>query len=240
MKYKAIFLDFYGTLVHEDDDIIPLICEQIKASTEVECNVREIGGCWWNEFFSMFRNCYGDSFQTQRALGINSLTRTLEKFESNCRAEELIQIQFEHWARPQLYVDTIPFLERLKGVSVPVYILSNIDSPDIHKAIGFHDIKITEIMTSEDVKSYKPRPELFVEALKRSKLNANEVIHIGDSIHSDVGGAQNLGISAIWLNRLNKQLPDGTSPEYICKYFNEVGTILFDEFEEEFDHEATL
>ncbi|PAF30864.1 hypothetical protein CHI14_15695 [Paenibacillus sp. 7516] len=29
-RMKAIFLDFYGTVVHEDDDILPVIYEQIS------------------------------------------------------------------------------------------------------------------------------------------------------------------------------------------------------------------
>jgi FMN phosphatase YigB (HAD superfamily) len=86
LKYKAVFLDFYGTLVHEDDDIIPIICEKIKANTSVDCNIREIGSYWWKEFSDMFRNSQGELFQTQRMLGINSLSKTIKHFKSNCMA----------------------------------------------------------------------------------------------------------------------------------------------------------
>lgn len=230
MTFKAVFLDFYGTLVHEDNDIIPIICDRIKANTNIDCNTREIGSYWWKEFSNIFRNSFGNTFQLQREIGIKSLSKTIDKFESNCKAEELIQIQFEHWIKPKIYSDTFSFLKALEGI--PVYILSNIDTTDILKAIEFHELKITDILTSEDVKSYKPRPELFNEALKRSKLNANEVIHIGDSILSDVGGAQNLGINVVWLNRLNKSVPEGIKPDFICKDLNEVRTILLSEFED--------
>jgi HAD superfamily hydrolase (TIGR01549 family) len=225
LKFKAVFLDFYGTLVHEDDDIIPIICDQIKVNTSIDCNVRDIGIYWWIEFSNMFRNSYGELFQTQRALGINSLSKTIMHFKSKCIAEEIIRNQFQHWVKPKLYEDTKPFLETLSGI--PVYILSNIDSTDIHEATAFHEIKVTDILTSEDVKSYKPRPELFLEALRRNNLNSDEVIHIGDSITSDVGGAQNLGIRTIWLNRLNKSIPEDIKPDYIFKDLIEVRTILF-------------
>lgn len=59
MEYKAVFLDFYGTLVHEDDDIIPIICEQIKANAKIDCSVKEIGSFWWKEFSRTFRESYG-------------------------------------------------------------------------------------------------------------------------------------------------------------------------------------
>lgn len=219
MKYKAVFLDFYGTLVHEDDDIVPIICEQIKANSQIECSISDIGSYWWQQFSSAFMNSYGEAFQLQREISLHSLSKTIEKFESNCRAEELIKMQFEHWIKPKLYADTMPFLKALEGT--PIYILSNIDTADVVTAIEFHQMKVTDVLTSEDVRAYKPRPELFIEALKRSKLNADEVLHIGDSIINDVKGAQDLGISAMWLNRLNRVLPDGFNPNYICKDLNE-------------------
>jgi 2-haloacid dehalogenase/putative hydrolase of the HAD superfamily len=82
------------------------------------------------------------------------------------------------------------FLESITDCSV--YILSNIDTNDILKAIAYHDIRVDGVITSEDVKAHKPRAELFWEALKRYELKNKEVIHIGDSITSDVYGAQQL------------------------------------------------
>ena len=37
----------------------------------------------------------------------------------------------------------------------------------------------------------------------------DEVIHIGDSISSDVNGAGALGIRTLWLNRFGKEVPKG-------------------------------
>ena len=36
-----------------------------------------------------------------------------------------------------------------------------------------------------------------------------EVIHIGDSVSSDVQGASKVGIRALWLNRFGKSVPEG-------------------------------
>jgi 2-haloacid dehalogenase/putative hydrolase of the HAD superfamily len=229
MSIKVIFLDFYGTLVHEDDDIIPLICEQIKAGSNVECHIKDIGKYWWQVFSRMFQNSFGESFKTQRELGIASLTETIIHFNSNCIADEIIKPQFAHWMKPRMFQDTLPFIQEFKGV--PLYILSNIDTSDVIAATTYHGIKVSEIITSEKVRSYKPRPELFLEALNRHKLKPNEVIHIGDSITSDVGGAGNLGIKTIWLNRLNKQKPEGIEPDHTCRDLKEAKKILLDEID---------
>ena len=49
-------------------------------------------------------------------------------------------------------------------------------------------------------------PEL---ALDKTGLAPEEVIHIGDSISSDVKGASALGIKTLWLNRFGKEIPEG-------------------------------
>ena len=92
---------------------------------------------------------------------------------------------------------------------MPVFIVSNIDTADILQAIAFHGLHPAGVFTSEDAKSYKPRKELFELALMKTGLKGNEVIHIGDSLSSDVKGATAAGIGTLWLNRFGKSVPDG-------------------------------
>ena len=102
-----------------------------------------------------------------------------------------------------------PIFEELKKFfeisPLPIYIVSNIDANDVLRAIEFHQLSPSGIFTSEDAKAYKPRKELFELALNTTGLHADEVIHIGDSLSSDVKGASSVGIKAIWLNRFNKE-----------------------------------
>lgn len=77
------------------------------------------------------------------------------------------------------------------------------------KAIEYHGLKPDGVFTSEDAKSYKPRKELFELALNTVGVSAEEVVHIGDSLGSDVKGASALGINTIWINRSGKEVPKG-------------------------------
>lgn len=36
---RAIFLDFYGTVVHEADGLIPIICQQIQIESELQTEI---------------------------------------------------------------------------------------------------------------------------------------------------------------------------------------------------------
>ena len=202
---KAFFVDFYGTIVHEDGEVIKKIT-QIILNTGATGDKSEIDGFWWRDFQGMFMNSYGDTFETQRELERKSLKHTLEKFGSTADADELSEIMFAHWIKPPIFEDSKDFFERS---TIPVYIVSNIDTADIQKAIEFHGLKPAGIFTSEDARSYKPRKEVFELALKSTGLAADEVIHIGDSMSSDVKGAGALGIRTLWLNRFGKEVPDG-------------------------------
>ena len=202
---KAFFVDFYGTVVHEDGEIIKKITEIIYDTGKVE-NKSEIGAFWWNDFQSMFLNSYGDSFETQRVLEEKSLVHTLAKFGSTANAEKLSNYMFEHWIKPPIFEESKEFFA---SSPIPIYIVSNIDTADILKAIEFHDLTPAGVFTSEDARAYKPRKELFELALRSTGLKADEVIHIGDSVSSDVKGASSVNIRALWLNRFGKEIPEG-------------------------------
>lgn len=202
---KALFFDFYGTIVHEDGAVIDEITTII--SNTGNCTDKStIGGYWWKVFQELYMNSFGNSFKSQKELEIESLEMTLKKFESNASANELSQKMFEHWRKPPIFEDAANFLG---SCDIPYYIVSNIDTDDIITAINYHGLTPVKVFTSEDAKSYKPRTELFEMVLKETNLSPQEIVHIGDSLSSDIKGASNLGINTIWINRNNKEIPDG-------------------------------
>ena len=107
---KAFFLDFYGTVVHEDGEIIKKITQIIYDTGEVE-NMSEIDAFWWNDFQNMFTNSYGDCFETQRELEKKSLKHTLIKFGSIADVDRLSNYMFEHWVKPPIFEDSLKFFE---------------------------------------------------------------------------------------------------------------------------------
>lgn len=197
---KAVFLDFYGTVVHEDGEIIKKITSIIYDTGKAK-DKSEIAEFWWDSFQNMYLNSFGDTFETQRVLEQKSLENTLKKFRSTANVYELSNYMFEHWIKPPIFKDSKKFFELCP---VPIYIISNIDKADIMNAIEYHKLNPANVFTSEDAKSYKPRKELFELAMKATGLKPNEIIHIGDSISSDIKGASQLGIKTLWLNRFNK------------------------------------
>ena len=204
---KAVFIDFYGTVVYEDGEVIQKVSQEIFVSGKVT-DKSEIGSYWWNEFQTAFNNAYGDSFETQRILEYKSLEKTIKHFKSSADAVKLSNLMFRHWIKPPIFEESKQFFELCP---VPIYVVSNIDRADVLQAIKYHGLKPAGVFTSEDAKSYKPRKELFEFALNNVELSAGEVLHIGDSLSSDIKGASSVGINAIWVNRNNKEIPSGVT-----------------------------
>ena len=204
---KAVFIDFYGTVVYEDGEIVNKISKLIFETGNAQ-SVSEVDLYWWDSFRTSFENSYGEKFQTQREIERQALADSIDHFKSSENAEQLSGEMFDFWMKPTIFEETKQFF---KECPVPIYIVSNIDRADILAAIKFHDLHPQDVITSEDAKSYKPRKEIFELALRKNGLNVDEVVHIGDSLSSDVKGANAVGINAIWINRSGKAIPENVT-----------------------------
>ncbi|MEN6313965.1 MAG: HAD family hydrolase [Clostridiaceae bacterium] len=213
MNIKALFLDFYGTLVYEDGEIINRICEKIRKTSPYCPDTREIATYWWEKFFSSCVVSYGKNFRLQRDIEMGSLRKTLQRFDCNYNAEDLSEELFSYWMKPPVFQDTLQFFDKVK---LPICIVSNIDRADLINAVCHHGIKATSSVTSEDVRSYKPRPEIFIRSMEIMEVRPEEVLHIGDSLSSDVAGAKGLGINTCWLNRNRKNNSSGHRSDIEC------------------------
>ncbi len=64
------------------------------------------------------------------------------------------------------------------------------------------------VVVSEQVGVKKPGLKMFQHALSVLNISADEAVMIGDSWASDVLGANNAGIPAVWFNRYEEQCPE--------------------------------
>lgn len=88
-----------------------------------------------------------------------------------------------------------------------VALLSNADFDDpLVEKLVIAGYKFDAIVTSFQLKKYKPHPALFSFVLEKLSLTKDEVIMIGDSPESDIQGARNAGIKIIWINRKKNKL----------------------------------
>ncbi|MCM3923530.1 HAD family hydrolase [Frankia sp. AiPs1] len=139
---------------------------------------------------------------------------TIRHFGAAADEESLSQRLFDYWRRPSLLPGAAAFLAEIE---LPVCLVSDIDRADLDAALDAHALRVDAIITSEQARAYKPRPEPFRlaldrlthehSALGRLGLAAGEVWHVGDSLACDVAGANALGIPVVWMNRTHRQRP---------------------------------
>ena len=207
--YQAVLLDVYGTLVHEDDAVLEPICEHIAKLAQVQTPV--VAELWWRLFRQANEESHGETFRLQADLSRDTLAATLRQLGVAADADQLCQAQFEFWRRPPIFSDSLPFLQQ---VGVPVCLVSNIDRDHLHAAMTHHDVEVAAVVTSQDARAYKPRPEPFELALKALGVMTSDVLHVGDSLTADVAGAAALGIKSAWINRSSRRLPAGPTPSH--------------------------
>lgn len=69
-----------------------------------------------------------------------------------------------------------------------------------------------ELISAEDVQSYKPAPAHFQAALRLTGLPAQHICHVAQSLFHDIGTARALGFHTVWINRHGKNPGSGITP----------------------------
>ena len=131
--------------------------------------------------------------------------------------EQAALLHREHYqASRQLVAGAIPLLEHLHQRIKIAVVTNNLAAEQIEK-LHYLQIEqlIDELITSEETGFIKPDPRIFQVALERLQCRAEEVVMIGDAWRSDIVGAQQAGIRAIWLNRGGLVCPDPTQAREI-------------------------
>ncbi|WP_250655657.1 HAD family hydrolase [Alkalimarinus coralli] len=55
-------------------------------------------------------------------------------------------------------------------------------------------------LSADDIGRQKPDPTMFLLALEKAKVDASQVVHIGDHPEHDIKGAQDVGLHTIWVD----------------------------------------
>lgn len=101
-------------------------------------------------------------------------------------------------------------LEELREREVVVGVVTNNLTAEQKGKLAFCklDAFIDFMVTSEEVGIPKPEKDIFEAALERADCRASEAVVVGDSWESDVVGARNAGIRAVWYNPRGLPKPD--------------------------------
>jgi putative hydrolase of the HAD superfamily len=108
---------------------------------------------------------------------------------------------YETFSRPgvwELFRDAPAVLTELSRMGVRLGVISNFDRRlyDVLRHLGVRDA-FEHVIISSEVGAQKPAPRIFLEAARRFKVGPDEILHVGDDLELDFGGAHSAGLHAL-------------------------------------------
>ena len=208
MKYKAIFIDIDDTLL----DYIPCCREAFEFALPE-----------YPEYFDIFFEISGRLFSEAKH-GKYSIAEVMELYPKEFIAAigypESAVDPFKHafraaWGTTHTLVPgTLETLEALQRKGYRLFAASNsfghLQRSRLEHAGILRFFEDTYI--SMDIGYDKPDVRFYEEALRRCGLQPHEVLMVGDSMTTDILGAQKAGLATVYFNRRNEPLPVTGNP----------------------------
>ena len=240
MKYKAIFIDIDDTLL----DYIPCCRGAFDAAM-----LTTIGADTWADstqdaLFDLFFAISGRLFSEAKH-GLHTVAEVMDLYpiefiEKSGLAQGLTPDDqrrmidtFTHAFRQEwgnshtLVPQAAATLQALKNKGYRLYAASNsfghLQRSRLEKAGILHLFDDTFI--SMDIGYDKPDSRFFRHALAAVQLLPNEVLMVGDSMTTDILGAQQVGLDTCWYNPLDEQRTE-TAPTYQIRRLEQLLDIL--------------
>lgn len=107
--------------------------------------------------------------------------------------------------------DARRLLPELKAAGYLLAVISNRDKP-FHDTLESHGLSefFQFSLAGGEVDAFKPEPEIFLHALKRADVTAQETVYVGDNYYADVIGSRRAGLIPVLYD------PNGLFPEADC------------------------
>ena len=108
---------------------------------------------------------------------------------------------FDLLARAKAYAEVNEVLAALRAAGLTLAVASNADDVHLYPALERQGIEVDHVISSESVRSYKPRRPFFDAIAERVGQEPSEIVYVGDNPYADVTGARNAGMLAYWVRR---------------------------------------
>jgi 2-haloacid dehalogenase len=94
-------------------------------------------------------------------------------------------------------------------------ILSNVEDEVLRASVRLLGAPFEELVTAEQLRSYKPKPAHFEAALARLGIEKQNLLHVACSLYHDVRPARALGIATAWVDRDGEGVPADLDPQLV-------------------------
>lgn len=215
---RGIAFDLFDTLVDQNHDrLLPIDVDgrRIGATTPAlhAFAVKEVGRALPLEEFATLldevdRELRVDTIDIEVELAsldrFAAVASRLECPDVSSAAEAMAEI---HMAILRSAVTVPPHHEAVLAslaVNYSLALCSNFSHAATARAIlkeASFDEHLSTVVISDEVGVRKPRREIFDQVRESLGFAAHEILHVGDKLRADVGGAAAIGMRTVWLTR---------------------------------------
>ncbi len=202
-KPRLVTFDAFGTLFKLDEVASRDVMEDIIGATGLRMTPDELGRIWWDKSYQVATE---GRFVTVMEATREALSLLFRDVGIQADADAYTRRLLQLWMGTGAYAEVPEALKSLEGFTLGV--ISNIDNDLLEvllESSDFGDI-FALIVTSEDVRAYKPDRRIFEAALRKAGCRPEEALHVGDSPVDDVLGPKRMGMMAGWVNRRGDEL----------------------------------
>ena len=208
---KAVFFDFYNTLATyypPREEFYVNICRELGISVEAKALFSSLAT---TDIFYRNENSRSPIDKRTQEEKINFYIEYVTRILGGAGVEIgrdkalqiLAKIRENKWEF-RVYDDTLSTLKEIDKRGLTLGLISNVvqDMESTYTELGLQpylDFKVTSAEVGYD----KPRPEIFMAALKKAKVKSKEAIYVGDQYDVDIIGARGVGIKAVLIDRNN-------------------------------------
>ncbi|HUG62529.1 MAG TPA: HAD family hydrolase, partial [Methylomirabilota bacterium] len=114
----------------------------------------------------------------------------------------------EHMSHRPIFPDTAPALADLSS-RTRLGVFSNADEAFLRPLLAVAGLRFDFVASSESARVYKPSPFAFHHLLGSMGLAAGDAWYVGDQLFDDVLGADQVGLTTVWINRTGSPAPAG-------------------------------
>jgi len=202
-QYGALTFDCYGTLIDWATGISAAL-QPILRAHDVEIDDAEL----FRLYAQFEKDVESQRYVTYREV-LRQVTRRFGgQFDftpTNAEVERFAD-SVGDWP---LFPDTNDALRRLSE-HFRLAIISNVDDDLFHDTARHFRVDFDDVITGEQVRTYKPALQPFETAFTRLGVSPNRLLHVAQSVYHDVNPAGRMGISCVWVQRYDERFDPPT------------------------------
>jgi len=206
---KVISFDCYGTIIDWESEIQLAFKEILNKHGFKNVDFVELQRYWEEIQFDYIQKQYLPYVEVLK----DTLSMTFNHFNYPFTKEDLdfFSKSMGGW---QPFSDAKESLLSLKK-HAKIALLTNTDDHIIQQTVHTLGVDFDEIVTAEQVRSYKANHDGFYYLMDKMGINKSDLLHVGFGFKYDVVPATEIGITSCWVNRYGETRPVDVREDYL-------------------------